>query len=184
MNTQATAHAESEAGFSYIDVMIAMMILLVGCLALAAAVVAAVVQSRGGQQQLAAKQYAVSSLESILAAREPQVVSAPGATPAPSALPFIVWSRFGMSGSAQVPAGIFVAGKRDITPERGADNIIGTIDDTGAAIPNFKRQITIENTADGGGDARLVTVMIFYTVGGGIEREEKIKTIVTNHIIE
>ena len=182
MNIQTTGHAESEAGFSYIDVMIAMMILLVGCLALAAAVVAAVVQSRGGQEQLSAKQHAVSSLESILAAREPRVVGAPGTTPSPSALPFINWTTFGMKSSPQVPLGIFEPGKRDIYANRGADNIIGTADDSGTAVANFKREIEIVNTAEGT-DSRLVTVTVFYNVSG-IERKEQIKTIVTNNIIE
>ncbi len=47
---------KSEAGFTYIDVMIAIVILMVGILALMAAMSGAVLQAKGQEQQLIAKQ--------------------------------------------------------------------------------------------------------------------------------
>ena len=61
---------KNEKGFSYIDTMIGLVILLVGILALAAAVTTSVIRSREGEQQLIAKQLANSTLESIFSARD------------------------------------------------------------------------------------------------------------------
>lgn len=160
-----------EAGFSYIDVMIGMMILMVGCLALASALVAAVVQASGGESQLAAKQFAASGLESVLSARD---------------IGQLGWNNIGNTngvvdaGDAQIPIGIFRDGRRAIYESAGADNLIGTADDSGTIVPRFERQISIVN-ADASGRARRVEVTIFYNVSG-IARRETIATIITDYI--
>ena len=61
---------KSEAGFSYIDVMCAVVILLVGILALMSAITGAVFQSKAQQQQLAAKQVGNSTIESVMSVKE------------------------------------------------------------------------------------------------------------------
>ena len=55
MNTNA-----DERGFTYLDVMIGIMILSVGIMALSAAVTGAVIRSRELEQQLIAKQHAAT----------------------------------------------------------------------------------------------------------------------------
>ena len=62
--------SRSEAGFSYIDVMIALVILMVGILALLSGISGSILQSRGHEQQLLAKQVATSTMESIMAVKE------------------------------------------------------------------------------------------------------------------
>lgn len=57
----------SESGFSYVDVMIAMTILLIGILTLAAALTAAFVQTTAGENQLRGKAIATSTLENVMA---------------------------------------------------------------------------------------------------------------------
>ena len=51
----------SEEGFSYIDVMIAIVILMVGILALMAGMSASILQAKGQEQQMVAKQNAAES---------------------------------------------------------------------------------------------------------------------------
>lgn len=65
-----TIKGNTESGFSYIDVMIALVIMSVGILALAAAISASLMMSQGQEQQLNAKQYGSSAMESIMAAKE------------------------------------------------------------------------------------------------------------------
>src|SRR4051812_17132179 len=55
----------NESGFSYIDVMIALVILMVGILASAAALTANLVRSFETEKQVVAKQIALSTIESI-----------------------------------------------------------------------------------------------------------------------
>ena len=61
---------KSEAGFTYIDVMVAVVILLVGILALMSAITGAVFQTKGQEYQLSAKQIATSTMESIMSVKE------------------------------------------------------------------------------------------------------------------
>ena len=60
----------STAGFSYVDVMIAVVILMVGILALLSGISGAIVQSRSQAAQLQAKQIASSTMESIMSLKE------------------------------------------------------------------------------------------------------------------
>ncbi|MBO0237020.1 type IV pilus modification PilV family protein, partial [Vibrio parahaemolyticus] len=59
-----------EGGFTYIEVMVAMVILLVGILGVLAAISASVLQPRGQQQQLTARHIAATTMESIMSAKE------------------------------------------------------------------------------------------------------------------
>lgn len=166
------AATRAEDGFSYIDVMIAMVILMVGCLALASALVAAVVQASGGESQLAAKQFAASSLESILSARD---------------IGDLGWNSIGntngsqTAGDGQTPLGVFQDGRRAIRASAGTDNVIGTADDSGNVVGRFEREIRITN-ADASGRARRVEVTIFYNVSG-VERRERIATIIGDYVL-
>jgi Tfp pilus assembly protein PilV len=130
----------NEAGFTYIDVMIAVTILLVGVLALAAAVTAAVVRSREAEQRLIAKQLGDSALESIFSARD---------------IDDLGWDAIGNVGSNPVNGvnkGVFLAGEQQIYSSNGADGIIGTADDATAqgatAMSGFTRTITITDLCD------------------------------------
>ncbi len=175
---------KSEQGFTYIDVMIAIVILLVGILALLSAISGAVFQTVGQAAQLNAKQIATSTMESIMSVKE--------------TASFAQWSRVGNIGSNPVggtPQGIFVNGFQPVLPNAGADQTIGTLDDTGAAIPGFQRQIVIAdecdptrpspNCATPGGYAvrvRSVVVTVTYFVGT-VQKQEQLRTILTDYYI-
>lgn len=184
---------KNEKGFSYIDTMIGLVILLVGVLALAAAVTTSVIRSRESEQQLMAKQLSNSTLESIFSARDIRLEGIDG------------WSAIGMIGTNPVngvPKGLFVAGRSPIRANAGADGIIGTIDDacagtgpccvsgvcnSSAVLKGFERQITITDINDPQRPSppwpimmRRIDIAITYQVGIGT-RHEDVSTIITSY---
>ncbi len=163
----------NESGYSMVDVMIAIAILLVGVLALVGATARAIVQTTQSQDALIAKQYASSTIEAIFSARD---------------LDTLGWDAVGNVGSAEVPGGVFVTGEQGIWPTAGADGIVGTDDDSagpngspgdsddGTPAEGFRREITIANVPDplrpnATPSLRRIDVTISYTVGGKRYRE-------------
>lgn len=175
---------KKEAGFSYIDVMIAMVILLVGILAMLSAITAAVLQSKGQELQVTAKQIASSTMESIMAVKETDSAQ-------------LGWTKIGNIGSnpnaAGVPQGIFLNGTHQISTDPGADEVLGTIDDTGTVMDGFRRQIIITDICDPDRPSpnctppgtlpvrvRTVEVAVTYFVGVAA-RQERITTVLTDY---
>ena len=85
---------KKEAGFSYVDVLCGIIILMIGILALVGAITAALVRSTELDQQLQAKQIATSTLESVISARD---INRPGGIP-------------GWDSIQNAPAGLFLIG--------------------------------------------------------------------------
>lgn len=174
---------KNQEGFSYIDVMIAITILMVGVLALVAAISASVIQARAGERNLIAKQYAASTLESIFSARD---------------LDALGWEAIGNEGSNVVNGvakGIFQIGRQRVYTQDGPDKVPGTDDDTGTAILGYDREITITDICDPdrpspncspAGTAevmlRRVQIKIYYQVTGGW-RDETITTVISNSLV-
>lgn len=180
---------KTESGFSYIDVMIAIVILMVGILALLAAISASVVRGRGQEQQVMAKQIATSTMESIMSVKETSDANRIG------------WIRVGNVGTnpepvTGVPQGIFVNGFQNVLPDPGPDEVIGTADDAGAPVNGFQREITITDICDpdrpspncptpGPAPVRMrsVRVTVTYFIGIGQFREE-LTTVLTDYQID
>lgn len=179
----------NQAGFSYIDVMIAIVILMVGVLALMAAISGSMLISMGQEQRLNAKQYATSAMESIMAAKE----TSPATDP----------TRLGWNAIANVgqnpdpatglPRGIFVNGMQQVRANAGPDEIIGTVDDDGAVITGLGRQIVITDLCDPDRPSsacpvpgtfpvrnRMVTITMSYS-SGTMARQEVLTTILTDY---
>lgn len=139
--TRATkSNRVAEAGFSYIDVMVALVIFLVGILGYLSALSAGIFQSRGQQQQIAARHIAASSIESIMAAKETDANR-------------LGWITIGNVGSnpdpvTSAPRGIFVTGFQPVYASAGPDEVVGTADDTGGVIEGFTRRIVITDVCD------------------------------------
>ncbi len=176
----------SEAGFSYIEVMIAIVILLVGILALMSGLSGAVLRTKVQEHQLAAKQLAASTMESIMSVKETD----------PNRLG---WPAVGNVGSNfnddGVPQGVFVNGITDVKEDAGPDNIIGTADDTGNVLPGFKRQIVITDQCDPDRPSpicqpqgthririRQVEVTIVYQ-SGILRTQEQLRTVLTDYAV-
>lgn len=174
---------QQEAGFSYIDVMIAVVILLVGILALVSAITGAIFQTRGQEQQLIAKQIATSTMESIMSVKETDAAR-------------LGWNKIGnicATTPCAVPQGIFQNGVQPVKTEPGADEVLGTSDDTGSVMTGFTREIIIRDECDQDRPSyncnpvgnlpvrvRSVEIKIHYYVGS-IQRTEKLTTVLTNY---
>ncbi|HEV8485036.1 MAG TPA: hypothetical protein VGV87_15950 [Blastocatellia bacterium] len=173
-----------EAGFSYIDVMIAVAILLIGVMALVGAITNGINMTTRSQEALAAKQIASSTVESIFTARD---------------LETFKWEAVGNVGNAAVPGAIFVAGKQNIYPTAGKDGIVGTADDgwgadgiagnsdDGQPAIGMQREIVVTDLVDPDRPTspitlRQIDVTIYYSVGP-IQRQETFTSYIANYRI-
>lgn len=186
---------KGQSGFSYVDVMIAIVIMLVGVLALVGALAANLVRSMEAEKRIAAKQLALSTIESINAAKEIQRTGVVDG-----------WDSL-RNTMTSVPIGetngIFSTGYNPVRIDAGWDGVFGTIDDacagSGACIvsgrPNnasplamgFQREIVITDVADPERPSppnpitrRRIDVNIKYFVNQAT-RFETISTIITNY---
>lgn len=176
---------QDEHGFSYIDVMIAIVILMIGILALMAGMSGAVLQAKGQDQQMLAKQMAASTMESIMSVKETDPAR-------------LGWNAVGNVGSNVVdgvPRGIFVTGMQNVLPDAGADEVLGTADDTGTPLTAIQRQVIITDECDpdrpsyncptpGVANVRIrsVQVIVRYFVGS-LARQEQLTTVLTDYAV-
>ncbi len=186
----------NERGFSYIDVMIALVILMVGILASAAALTANLVRSYETEKQVIAKQAALSTIESIFSARD---IARTGAISG--------WDSIGNVGSnpdsGGTAQGVFLTDFRPIRENLGWDGVAGTIDDacaagaactvagrpdnTSAVMNGFERRIVITDLQDAERPTpphpisrRRIDVTVRYWVNQ-LRREQTVSTIIANY---
>lgn len=180
-------NSNDQAGFSYIDLLISMLIFMVGILGMTGALAANRMRSQIIEKQLVAKQLGLSSLESILAAKElkpNEEISG--------------WDTIGNVGSNpinEVNRGIFETGFRPIRQNNGTDGIVGTADDAcenttvicgtndSPVVVGYARKIEISDITSTDYTTirqRNVIVTVRYQVNGR-NMEEVIKTIVTDY---
>lgn len=192
MNKRQTQNRQ--AGFSYIEVMIALVILLIGILGMAEALSANLIRSYDSEKRIGAKQTALSTIESIISARDIARIGAVAG-----------WDTVGNVGANPVNGvnqGIFLTGFNPIREDLGWDGVAGTADDacagTGACgtgtttnasrvIDGFERQIVITDLEDPDRPTpayavsrRRIDVTVRYNFHQ-ITRDEVISTIVTNY---
>lgn len=175
----------TQAGFSYVDVMIAIVILMVGILALMSGISGAVISAKGQGQQMLARQTATSTMESIMSVKETDPAR-------------MGWNAVGNVGSnvvAGVPQGIFVVGTQSVLPNAGTDEVLGTADDSGTALNAMRRQIIIADECDperpsyncptpGPAPVRIRTVRVIVTYYvGALARQEEIRTVLTDYSV-
>jgi type II secretory pathway pseudopilin PulG len=181
---------KQEAGFSYIDVMIAIVIMLVGILAMLSALTANLVRSYETEKRIIAKQMALSSIESIISAKE---IERAGVIEGWQSIRNVIDPP-----PVGVPNGIFLTGSNPVRERLGADGVAGTADDacpapgacgtnTSAIVPGYWREIIITDLDDPERPSppnnitrRRVDVNIRYGVTGGF-RTESAATIVTDY---
>lgn len=167
--------------------MIAIVILMVGVLALMSGMGGAVLQARSQEQQMVAKQVAASTMESIMSVKETD----------PDRLG---WKAIGNVGSnpdpiSGIPQGVFVVGMQDVHVGAGPDEILGTADDDNVTVPNLQREITIIDECDPDAPSyncptpgtnpvkfRNVRVDVRYFVGA-VPRTESLQTVLTDYAI-
>lgn len=183
------------AGFSYIEVMIALVILMVGVLQMASALSANLLRSYETEKRIIAKQMALSTIESIISARD--IARTDGIKS---------WESIGNVGSNPVdgaPRGIFLTGWCPVREEEGYDGVAGTADDacpegasctvtgfpsnTSAVVKGYQRQVVITDVDDPERPApqnpiarRKIEVTIKYYYNS-IARQDAVSTIVSNY---
>ena len=186
---------KSEKGFSYIDVIISIFILMIGILAMVSAITANLMRMYETEKRVIAKQTALSTIESIISAKE---IARPGVIEG--------WDSVGNVGQNPVdgvPKGIFLNDFLPIREDSGWDGVAGTIDDAcpsggactvsgrpindSAELLGFDRQILIEDVPDperpsppNAVSRRRITVNVRYHINQ-IVRDEIVSTIVTNY---
>lgn len=122
LNRIAKTKRAKQAGFSLVEVMIAIAVMSIGLLAVVGAIATAVASTQSAQEDLIARHKALEALESIYTARNSQQI------------PFTSINNTGSGG-------IFKSGTQPLTCA-GPDGLVGTTDDVscttfgGATCPN------------------------------------------------
>jgi len=195
MSLRTNKTISNESGFSYIDVMIAIVIMLVGVLAMASALTANLIRSYETDKKIIAKQMALSTIESIISARD---ISRPGTIDG--------WDSVGNVGNNFVEGnamGVFLNGWTPVREEFGWDGVAGTADDgcpsggpcnvsgrppnNSPIIKGYDRRIVITDVEDAERPSpanpitrRRIDVTVRYDING-IVREELVSTLITNY---
>lgn len=174
----------SQKGLTYIEVMIAIVILTVGILAQLSALTFTMIRVRENEQRNSSRQIASSAIESIFAARDMGSING-----------LNNWSAVNLSTNSA--DGIFVPGWHPIRRDPGKDGIHGTKDDacfyTAQCVvtgytnsseldTNFEREIVITDIAEPGFTKirkKRIDVKVRYFVGQ-LLREETISTVIAD----
>lgn len=188
-------NSREESGFSYIDVMIALLILMVGLLGAVQALTANLLRSYETEKAIIAKQMAFSTIESIFAARD---IGQKGAVEG--------WDSIGNVGANLVKGeykGIFLKEWRPVRSDLGWDGVAGTRDDacdapgschtTGkpgnasAVIEGFERRVEITDLQDIDRPSpphaiarRRIDVTVRYQMNQ-LTRQQTVSTIIANY---
>lgn len=188
-------HRINEKGFSYIDVMLGLLILMIGVLGSASALTYNLLRSYQSEKQIVAKQIVNSTIESVFATRDIKLsIDADAA-----------WDSVGNVGTNPVNGiykGVFLTGWTPIREDLGADGVAGTADDACAApgncasgvgqntsniITGYERQIVITDVQDPTRPSppndiarRRVDVTVRYRVNQ-LWRQETMSTLITNY---
>ncbi|MGO9405207.1 MAG: prepilin-type N-terminal cleavage/methylation domain-containing protein [Terriglobales bacterium] len=170
-----------QRGFTLIETMIAIVVLMIGVLTIVAVFATAIASTQNAQQNLIARQKAEETLESIFTARNTQQInfsqianiSSGGIfTDGPAQL--FAAGPDGLVNTADdipFPAnGVCPAGPECI-PLPGPDGILGTPDDVPMSLAYFTRQIQINPVLEADGvtvnpNLKQITVTVAYTTGG------------------
>jgi type II secretory pathway pseudopilin PulG len=176
---------KKEEGFSLIEVMFAMVIMLVGILGSLAAITSSIYSMQGSEKRTISKEIVRSSMETIFSIRDLLAFDAQvgGAQ----------YNWTALQGTTN--SGIFLEGWTPIRENPGVDGIFGTADDA-CSLPNpcvvngvtnnspivngYERRIDIQDVSENGVvRKRIFTLRVRYFVGN-LQREARQSTIIAN----
>jgi type II secretory pathway pseudopilin PulG len=181
----AVEGSNGQQGFSLVEVLFAVVILMVGLLAMVGVFGVAVATTQSVQEDQIAKQKAQELLENIFTARDTQqitfaqIANTPGGIFVQGLNNLTDTGPDGLAGTGDdipfnpaltgCPAGINPNGVECIKLP-GPDGMLGTSDDTYMVLGNFQRQIQIQNWLNPDGtinpNLKQITVTIQYTRPG------------------
>lgn len=178
---------KKETGFSLIETVIALVVLLVGILGTISALSFSIFSVQDSEKRSLSKEHARSTLETVFSVRD--LLAFDDAVGGAS----YSWASIQVINGSN--GGIFLDGWKPIRESPGADGIFGTADDACAAgsscvvngttnssavVSGYERKIEIfDITENGVVRKRRVTVRIRYFVGS-LLREETESTIMAN----
>jgi prepilin-type N-terminal cleavage/methylation domain-containing protein len=158
-----TRSTTTEAGFSLVEVLVAIVLLTIGALAVSGAVSHSARQLAGSQDQLLASQRAAEAAETVFKARDTRVLA---------------WDQIRNVVGAGADNGIFLDGPQQVREpgadglvntaddgpimavvKPGPDNILGTADDERVPLFGFTREVEIRQL---GPSLRRLRVIITY----------------------
>jgi Tfp pilus assembly protein PilV len=146
------AQENLQQGFSLLEVMISILILMTGFVSLLGIFGLAMAVTQGAQQDLTAKQLASEAMENIFTARDTaqlnwsQIQNTSDGGIFMNAQPLYPINKSGADGIIGT-ADDTAAGAATIT-QPGPDGIMGTADDITLPLSNFQRSITISKVLD------------------------------------
>jgi type II secretory pathway pseudopilin PulG len=165
-----SAVKHQDAGFSLIEVMFAMFVLMVGVIALAGSVALGARRLTGTQDQLLATERAAEAVESVFKARDNRTLT---------------WAQIRNVEGADGDGGIFLDGPQEIRApgsdglvntaddgdlevvlRPGPDGLLGTEDDEETPLFGMTREIEIRDISP---TLRQLRVIVRYRAGGGME---------------
>jgi prepilin-type N-terminal cleavage/methylation domain-containing protein len=193
--TQRRSRSCAQRGFTLIETMIAIVILMIGVLTLVAAFGTAVASTQNAQENLIARQKALEAVESIFTARNTQQITfARIANIASGGIftngPTPLWSAgndglVNTSDDVPFPAnGVCPAGPECIALP-GPDGILGTADDVPMSLTNFTREIQINPVLEADGvtinpNLKQITVIVSYTtLGSSVPRSYTVNVLLS-----
>jgi prepilin-type N-terminal cleavage/methylation domain-containing protein len=178
---------KQQAGFSLIEVIIAMIILLVGILATISALSFSIFSIQDSEQRSVSKEVTRSTLETVFSMRDLLAFNQQ------AGLASYNWNSIKVKNGSN--GGIFLDGWNPIRESPGADGIFGTDDDacsgTGSCVvgasandspvlPGYQRKIEIVDIVQNGiVRKRRITVRVRYIIGQ-LQREESKSTIIAD----
>lgn len=184
--------SKNEKGFTYIEVIIAILIMTIGLLAMLSAISYAVIRAQESEQRNIARQFTSAALESIFATRDLLQVD-----PVKRQANILTnWDAVA-NNTPVTPQGIFLIGYNPIRQDSGRDQIEGTADDACPAgsnctvggftnssqeISGFEREIIITDIVEPLTTIirrKRIVVNVRYPAGQA-QRVETVSTIIAN----
>jgi prepilin-type N-terminal cleavage/methylation domain-containing protein len=172
-----------EAGFSLIEVMIAIVVMSIGLLAVIASFTTAVAATQSAEEDLVARQKTLEAMESIYTSRNSQQIPfasvanvSAGGIFLDGPLPMRCAGPDGLVGTADDVDCTTRAGA--VCPDGGAecmilpgpDGVLGTADDTTMSLANFRRTIAINPVLLASGvqnqNMMAITITVSYSKPG------------------
>lgn len=187
-----------QAGFSLIEVMIAIVIMTVGLLAVMATFATAIKATSSAQEDLVARHKALDALESIYTARNSQQLpfasidnTANGGIFKGGAQPLLCAGPDGLVGTGDDVActnpntGTACPGGVECLVLPGPDGILGTADDFTQSLSNFTRTITFNPVLLPNGQVNTnliaVTITVTYSKAGWPSTSYTVNSMISSY---
>jgi type II secretory pathway pseudopilin PulG len=156
-------------GFTLLETMIALLVLVVGILGLAAMLANALTRMQGSQNDFIAEQKAEEAMEAIFTAKYTNNISFAAVANQSVANPTGLFVSIAQPLLLPGPDGLFNSVNDPGTPPDyillpGPDMLLGTADDIQVPLANFTRTVTITNVG-AAGDLRQVVITVNYRTG-------------------